>query len=165
MAAFSPDLDSTAGEGQQARQELRNALRELGLQPSEDASGAVYADFTTGSYEPMSFRFWTPDDRGLIAAEGEVLTLDGPASDQLPVALNYLNVALDNCRFYLSGEVVCVRADLLPNLSSKVWFHPKELRHVLTDLCTQRAKFKDPLERIQSGRPWTAVKDAIRAFR
>ncbi|MGE0710806.1 MAG: hypothetical protein AB7N76_02030 [Planctomycetota bacterium] len=165
MASFTPKVESNAGDPERARQELRAALRELGLQPTEDADGNIRVEFQTGSYDPMPLRFWCPEGMGVVAIEGEVLLLEGEPADEMDAAINYLNVALDTCRFYLSAEVVCVRADMLPSVGTKMWIHPKELRHVLTDLCTQRAMFSEALGRVQGGRPWTAVKDALRAYR
>jgi hypothetical protein len=165
MASFSPQVSENAGEPDRARAELRAALRELGIRPSEDGDGNVHAEYTPGSYEPMPFRFWMPEELGVVAIEGEVLTIEGDPSGEVHLALNYLNVALDSVRYYFSGSVACVRQDILPSIGAQVWVHPRELRQVLTELCTQRKMFKDALERVQAGRPWSAVKDAVRAYR
>lgn len=165
MASFEPNIPENARGGAEGLEAFKEALRELRIQTTVDSSGLVHIEFTPGSYEPMAFRCWAPEDLGLIALEGEVMTLASEASEDLALAINYLNVALDTCRYYLSADVVCVRADVLPTVLARKWFHPKEVREVLTLLCTQRKMFADALASVQDGRPWSAVKDALRAFR
>jgi hypothetical protein len=162
--SFTPDVESNAGQGERVQAELRGTLRELGVQTTGLGSVAT-ADWTPGSYPSMSYRFWAAEGLGLIALEGKLVELDDEPSEDLRFALNHINVELQNIRYYAAGNVIYVRTDLLPYVEKSKQLNPRELKLALTNLCAQGPLFKDALLSIQSGRPWTAVKDVIRSMR
>lgn len=162
--SFEPNVEVHAGESGRVLTELKTTLRDLGLQTI--GMGAVLrATWTPGSYEPMQYRFWAPEGTGLVAIEGLLTTLGGEPSESVRQALNYLNVELETLRYYLGGNSVYVRADILPYVEKSQWLNPRELKLALTNVCAQQALFKDALEAIQGGRPWTQIKDAIKTYR
>lgn len=162
--SFEPDVATHAGESSRVFGELRTTLRDLGV--NTIGMGAVLrATWTPGAYEPMQYRFWTPEETGVVAIEGLLTTLPSEPTEGLRLALNYLNVELETLRYYLGGNSVYVRADILPYVQKNQWLNPRELKLALTNVCAQQAQFKDTLDGIQAGRPWTAVKDAIKSYR
>lgn len=166
---FTPDVAAHAGDREAARRELQRVLREIELDTREDPTGALWADYTTGSYAPVRIAFSFPASHGVLSIEGELLALEDEPADELGLAINFLNVELDTFRVYAGeghdGRAVLIRQDLLPNVDAEPMFHPRELRQVLTGMCAQKQIFADPLRRAASGGAWTVVKDALKAFR
>lgn len=162
--SFTPDVESNAGQGERVQAELRGTLRELGVETT-GLGPIAKAEWTPGSYETMSYRFWAAEGLGMIALEGKLVELDDEPSEDLRFALNHINVELENIRYYAAGNAIYVRTDLLPYVDKSKQINPRELKLALTNLCAQGALFKDTLLSIQSGRPWTAVKDVIRSMR
>ncbi|MBL4845962.1 MAG: hypothetical protein JKY65_10575 [Planctomycetes bacterium] len=162
--SFTPNVEANAGQGERVLAELRGTLRELGI-PTTGLGAVSKTDWTPGSYETMSYRFWAPEGLGLVAIEGKICDLEGEPTDDLRVALNHMNVELENLRYYAAGSTIYVRTDLLPYTEKSKWINPRELKLALTTLCAQSALFKETLVSIQGGRRWASVKDAIRSMR
>ena len=108
---------------------------------------------------------------GILGVEGMLLGVEGQPTEDLRLAINYLNAEVPTYRFYVSegdgalDSEIMVRHDLLPNLEAAPDIHPRELRQIMTGLCAQKAIFAETLEQIQGGRSWRMVRDALRAIR
>ncbi|RMG18299.1 MAG: hypothetical protein D6731_02320 [Planctomycetota bacterium] len=168
---FVPDIEGQARGGPAVESAFRAVADDLGLVLRGGRDGVLRCEYTPGSYEPIEFAFRFPEGLGILAVEGALATFEGQPSEELRLAINYLNAEVQTYRFYVSeGEgpsdsVLLVRHDLLPNLDEAPPFHPRELRQILAGLCAQKAIFADTLLQIQEGRPWRLVKDALRALR
>lgn len=162
--SFTPDVESNAGQGERVQAEFRGTLRELGVETT-GLGPVAKADWTPGSYESMPYRFWAAEGLGVIALEGKLVELDDEPNEELRFAINYLNVEMENIRYYAAGNAIYVRTDLLPYVEKSKQINPRELKLALTNLCAQGKLFKDTLVSIQGGRPWTSIKDVLRARR
>lgn len=162
--SFTPNVESNAGQGERVLAELRGTLRELGVQTT-GLGPVAKADWTPGSYETMSYRFWAAEGLGLIALEGKLVEFDQEPTEEVRFAINHINVELENIRYYAAGNAIYVRTDLLPYVEKSKQINPRELKLALTNLCAQGPLFKDTMISIQEGRDWTSVKDVIRSMR
>ncbi len=171
MSEFHPDIEGHAGGGIRVQTEFRKLLDEVGVTARSDASGAHWADYTPGSYEPIRVKFFFPRSLGILSVEGLIHAVAGQPTEDLRTALNYLNAEVPTYRFYVSegdgpmDSEILVRYDLLPSVDADPPIHPRELRQTLTGLCAQKAIFAETLSQIQDGRSWRLVKDALRAIR
>lgn len=169
---FNPDLASNAGSADQVFEDLRGILRDLGVDFQEAGGREIFAGYTpnAASYDPISVRFWFPEDgSGILAADGLILPLDDEPTHDLRVALNYLNSELYTFSFYVvdteNGPEVMVRQALLPSVDQEPTLHPREIQHALTGLCAQKAIFSGPLGRVTEGSSWRFVKEALKSVR
>ncbi len=166
---FTPDVAAHAGDREAALRDLKRVLREVEVEFREDPTGALWAEYTPGSYDPVRVCFSFPAQHGILAVEGELFPLLEDPAHELLEAINFLNVEIDAYRVYAGeghdGPAVLIRQDVLPNVDAEPTFHPRELRQVLTGMCGQKQIFTDPLRRVQEGGPVSGVKDALKAFR
>lgn len=171
MSEFVPDIPGNAPGGIGNQREFTKVLEALEVKARADSNGAHWTDYTPGSYDPIRVKFFFPENLGILAVEGLLLSIEGQPTEDLRLAINYLNAEVPTYRFYVSegdgalDSEILVRYDLLPNNESAPQIHPRELRQVLSGLCAQKAIFADTLETIQGGRSWRMVKDALRAVR
>jgi hypothetical protein len=171
MSEFVPDIAGNAPGGIASMREFQKVLDAVEVNAREDNAGAFWTDYTPGSYDPIRLKFFFPLGLGILAVEGLLATIEGQPTEDLRMAINFLNAEVPTYRFYCSegdgnlDSEVLVRYDLLPNSESAPQIHPRELRQVLTGLCAQKAIFADTIEAVQGGRSWRMVKDALRAVR
>lgn len=171
MSSFVPDIAANGGDPQRVANDLRSALKELKVQFKESAQRELTSEYTPSpSYEAIKVRFHFPGGRGVVAAEGHLLDLEGDPHEELRTAINYLNQEMSVFRFYVgdapSGrKALYVRHDMLPNTGGGSHIHSRELRQALTGLCAQKAIFSEPLKRVNGGASWKGVKDALRALK
>jgi hypothetical protein len=171
VSSFVPDIATHAGDPQRVANDLRTALKELKISFKESGQRELQSEFTPSpSYEAIKVRFHFPGGRGIVAAEGHLLDLDGEPHEELRIAINYLNQEMSVFRFYVGDAVsgrkaLYVRHDMLPNTSGGAQIHSRELRQALTGLCAQKAIFAEPLKRVNGGASWKGVKDALRALK
>jgi hypothetical protein len=171
MSSFVPDIPGNAPGGIGVQREFKKVLEALEVKCRADNSGAFWSDYTPGSYDPIRVKFFFPRNLGILAVEGLLMTIAGQPTEDLRLAINFLNAEVPTYRFYVSegdGNLeseILVRYDLLPNTESTPAIHPRELRQILTGLCAQKAIFADTLVTVQGGRSWRMVKDALRAVR
>jgi hypothetical protein len=170
MAEFVPDLVNQSGEVLRVFNDLRYTLRQMDLETGEVGSRELLIEYqANAAYEPIRIKFLFPESFGTLAAEGLLFGVEGEPSDEVRLALNFLNQELPLFTFYVApraqGHEILVRQDVLPDLRDKVTISPKELRHVLTGLCAQKEIFTDVLRGVQEGRSWRTVRDALKALR
>jgi len=168
---FNADLATNAGDPAQVYDDLRGILRDLGVDFQEVGGHEILAGYTpnAASYDPISIRFWFPEQTGVLVADGLILPLEEEPSHDLRVALNYLNSELYTFSFFVvdtdNGPEVMVRQALLPCVDQAPTLHPREIQHALTGLCAQKAIFAGPLGRVAEGSSWRFVKEALKSVR
>lgn len=168
---FVRDIQDNSGGGIKSAVELKKVLEAAEISAREDPQGAFWCDYTPGSYDSIRVKLFFPMKSGILGVEGMLLAVEGQPTEELRLAINYLNAEVPTYRFYVSegdgalDSELMVRYDLFPNLEAAPDIHPRELRQVMTGLCAQKAIFAETLEQIQGGRSWRMVRDALRAIR
>lgn len=166
---FNPNVAANAGDHDAVQAEFKAVVQQLEVDAREDATGTVWVDFQTGSYDPIRVSLAFPEEDAILVAEGELLALDQKPGPALRLALNFLNVEVDAFRFFTGeghdGPAVLIRHDLLPNLNPGPAFLAREVKSVLTGMCAHKAVFAESLAQALHDDTWQGVQDALRSFR
>ena len=168
--SFAARVDARAGEALVVFNDLRGVLRELEIDARAASNNELRAEFRgDAQYEPIKVRFTFPEGCGVVAIEGLLLSLDGDPSEELRLALNFLNQELLGLKLYIQGDSersdVVISASLLPSVDASPALHPREVQQALMALCGHKAIFASPLERVQGGHSWRFVRDAMKALK
>jgi len=168
--SFAANVDAKAGEALVVFNDLRGVLRELEIDARAASNNELRAEFQgDAQYDPIKVRFTFPERYGIVAVEGLLLSLAGDPSEELRLAVNFLNQELQGLKLYVQGDSeqsdVVISANLIPTLDSSPTLHPREVQQALMALCAHKAIFAGPLERVQGGHPWRFVRDAMKALK